>query len=125
MKNNGLSFQEALEASRRNNVFTTHTSVPAGFDLFDPSIVFEYFQRYCDEANIPFDTLMSLGRKHQCDPAERFSMAICALNTSCYRNAVSRLHGDVSRGNVQDMWKSAHRGSSITSSPMACTWAPG
>ncbi len=105
MRNQGLSFQEALEASRRNNVFTTHTSVPAGFDLFDPAIVFEYFHRYCDEANIPFDTLMSLGRRHQGDSAERFSMAVCALNTSCYRNAVSRLHGDVSREMFQDMWE--------------------
>ena len=104
MKNNGLTFQEALEASRRNNVFTTHTSVPAGFDLFDPALVFEYFNRYCDQANIPFDTLMSLGRRRQGDSADRFSMAVCALNTSCYRNAVSRLHGDVSREMFQDMW---------------------
>ena len=104
MKNNGLSFTEALEASRRNNVFTTHTSVPAGFDLFDPALVFEYFHRYCEEANIPFDTLMSLGRRRPEDHGERFSMAICALNMSCYRNAVSRLHGDVSREMFQDMW---------------------
>jgi starch phosphorylase len=104
MRNNGLTFPEALEASRRNNVFTTHTSVPAGFDLFDPSLIYEYFNRYCDESNIPFDTLMSLGRRRQYDSAERFSMAVCALNTSCYRNAVSRLHGDVSREMFQDMW---------------------
>ncbi len=104
MKNNGLSFQEALEASRRNNVFTTHTSVPAGFDLFDSALVFEYFYRYCEEANIPFDTLMALGKRNRNDPAERFSMAVCALNISCYRNAVSRLHGDVSREMFQDMW---------------------
>ena len=104
MRNSGLSFQEALEASRRNNVFTTHTAVPAGFDMFDTSLVFEYFHKYCDEANISFDTLMSLGRRRPDDQGERFSMAICALNTSCYRNAVSRLHGDVSQELFQDMW---------------------
>ena len=129
MRNEGLSFQEALEASRRNNVFTTHTSVPAGFDLFEPSIVFEYFHRYCEESKIPFDTLMSLGRRRNDDPAERFSMAVYALNASCYRNAVSRLHGVVSRELFQDMWEKLPNGevpiTSVTNGVHLPSWVNG
>ncbi len=129
MKNHGLSFQEALEASRRNNVFTTHTSVPAGFDLFDSALVYEYFNRYCENAEIPFDTLMSLGRRDRHDPAERFSMAVCALNTSCYRNAVSRLHGGVSREMFQDLWSNLPTGevpiTSVTNGVHLPSWVSG
>ncbi|MFN7920597.1 MAG: alpha-glucan family phosphorylase [Bryobacteraceae bacterium] len=104
MRQNGLSFQEAWEATRVNNVFTTHTAVPAGFDFFEPGLVYEYFNDYCEKSGIPFDALMQLGRRRRDDPAERFSMAVSALNTSSYRNAVSRLHRDVSQEMFQDMW---------------------
>ncbi len=104
MEQRGLTFPQALEAARSNNVFTTHTSVPAGFDLFDPGLVYEYFRRYCEDGRIPFETLLSIGRRNPADTSERFSMAICALRTSSYRNAVSRLHGDVSQEMFQDMW---------------------
>ena len=57
-----LSFDEAFEACRSNNVFTTHTSVPAGIDLFDPGLLYEYFGEYCRESGIPFDKFLALGR---------------------------------------------------------------
>ncbi|HWR52590.1 MAG TPA: alpha-glucan family phosphorylase, partial [Bryobacteraceae bacterium] len=47
MHGHGLRFDEALEASRNNNVFTTHTSVPAGIDIFDSGLMWEYFNEYC------------------------------------------------------------------------------
>ena len=59
-----MSFEEALEATRVNNVFTTHTPVPAGIDLFDPGLVYHYFNHYCREANIDFDRFMALGRRN-------------------------------------------------------------
>ena len=96
----GLSFEEALEATRVNNVFTTHTPVPAGIDLFDPGLVFHYFNAFCRGAKIDFDSFMALGRRNARDTSEPLSMAILALNTSAYRNAVSKLHGEVS----QEMW---------------------
>jgi starch phosphorylase len=102
MKNFALSFEEALEASRSNNVFTTHTPVPAGIDLFDPGLVYHYFEKFCADSNISFDKLMSLGRKNPDDRSEQLSMAILAINTSAYRNAVSSLHREVS----QFMWSS-------------------
>jgi len=96
----GLSFEEALEAVRVNNVFTTHTPVPAGIDLFDPGLVYHYFSQFCADANIDFQRFMALGRRNPGDNGEPLSMAILALNASAYRNAVSRLHRDVS----QEMW---------------------
>ncbi len=95
-----LTFDEALEAVRVNNVFTTHTPVPAGIDLFDPGLAYHYFNHYCSEAKIDFDRFMALGRRNPQDGGEPLSMAILALNTSAYRNAVSRLHQHVS----QEMW---------------------
>jgi starch phosphorylase len=99
-----LTFEEALEASRTNNVFTTHTPVPAGIDLFDPGLMYHYFQNYCAKSGIEFDQLMSLGRRNPADKEERFSMAVLALNTSSYRNAVSKLHRQVSQEMWHGMW---------------------
>ena len=100
IERHGLSFEEALEAVRVNNVFTTHTPVPAGIDLFDPGLVYHYFNQYCRDAKIEFERLMGLGRRNPLDGGEPLSMAILALNTSAYRNAVSQLHCEVS----QEMW---------------------
>jgi starch phosphorylase len=99
MEEHKLTFPEALEATRSNNIFTTHTSVPAGIDLFDPGLMYHYFHEYCDRLKITFDQLMSLGRVPE-SRDERFSMAVLALNTTAHRNAVSRFHRHVS----QEMW---------------------
>jgi starch phosphorylase len=104
MRDHGLSFDEALEAARTSNVFTTHTPVPAGIDLFDPGMMYYYFSEYCREVGIDFQQLMSLGRRNPFDRDERFSMAVLALNTSAYRNAVSRLHRQVSQEMFHDLW---------------------
>src|SRR5260370_11012098 len=61
-----------------------------------------YFQEYCQGAGINFDQLVALGSRDPHDGDERFSMAVLALKTSSYRNAVSRLHRQVS----QEMWSS-------------------
>jgi starch phosphorylase len=104
MQEHNLTFEEAHEASRVNNVFTTHTSVPAGIDLFDPALMYEYFNDYCREYGIAFDQMLSLGRWNPQDHQERFSMAILAIKTSSYRNAVSLLHRYVSQEMWQDLW---------------------
>ncbi|MCL4401435.1 MAG: alpha-glucan family phosphorylase, partial [Acidobacteria bacterium] len=104
MKQYELTFEEALEASRTNNVFTTHTPVPAGIDLFDPGLMYHYFHEYCTALNIEFDQLMSLGRRSPANRDERFSMAVLALKTSAHRNAVSRLHRQVSQEMWHDLW---------------------
>jgi len=100
----GLSFEEALEASRGNNVFTTHTSVPAGIDLFDVGLMDQYFGQYCRDAGIPFERLAMLGQHDPSDPHQPFSMAVAAFRTSAYRNAVSRLHRRVSQNMWEGLW---------------------
>ena len=104
MEEQGLHFEEALEAARVNNVFTTHTSVAAGIDLFDAGLMHEYFAGYCRETGISFDRLMALGRFGLRDPGERFSMAVLAIRTSSYRNAVSRLHQKISQNMWSGLW---------------------
>jgi starch phosphorylase len=98
-----LSFAEAQTATRVNNVFTTHTSVPAGIDLFEVGLMYEYFQEYCHETGIRFEDLLALGRWSS-HSQESFSMAIAAFKTSSYRNAVSKLHRQVSQQMWQDLW---------------------
>jgi len=101
MADDRLSFDEALHASRANNVFTTHTSVPAGLDRFDVGMIREHFEPYCQKAGIPIDSFLALGRAAGAESHEPFSMAVCAMQTSAFRNAVSRLHRQVS----QEMWE--------------------
>ncbi len=104
MEQHRLTFEEALDAARAGNVFTTHTSVAAGIDLFDPALMYEYFRDYCRETGIPFEHLMALGRSDPKDPHEPFSMAILAFQASSYRNAVSGLHRQVSQQMWADLW---------------------
>jgi glycogen phosphorylase len=129
MRTAGLTFEQALEATRVSNVFTTHTSVPAGIDLFDSSLVYDYFVAYCDKAGIPFEKFLELGRKNLQDPTERFSMAVLALKTSGFRNAVSVLHRYVSQEMFQDLWPRLPVNevpiTSITNGVHAPTWING
>src|SRR5580658_1267240 len=106
MRDDHLSLDEALEAARASNVFTTHTPVPAGIDLFDSGLMYHYFSGYCAETGIDFQHLMGIGRHDPQNRDERFSMAVLALNTSSYRNAVSRLHRQVSQEMFHDLWPS-------------------
>lgn len=104
MKENGLTFEEAVESTRANNVFTTHTPVPAGIDLFDAGLMYQYFHGYCEGAGFSFDQMLALGRQNPSDGNEQFSMAVLAIKTSCWRNAVSALHRDVSKEMWQGLW---------------------
>ena len=99
-----LTFEEAYEACRSNSVFTTHTPVPAGIDLFDPGLLYEYFGEYCVESGIPFEKFLTLGRFRPENHHEPFSMAISAIQTSAFRNAVSSLHRQVSQEMWQELW---------------------
>jgi glycogen phosphorylase len=99
-----LSFEEALEAARANNVFTTHTPVPAGIDMFEPGLVYEYVSEFCERYGIPFDRFLGLGQGATQEQGDRFSMAVLALKTSAYRNAVSRLHSEVSQEMFSKLW---------------------
>ncbi len=104
MQEHNLSWEEALEAARANNTFTTHTPVPAGIDMFDPGLIYEYFHAYCERNSVPFDRFLALGQGGTEEQGDRFSMAVLALKMSAYRNAVSRLHSEVSREMFSRLW---------------------
>ena len=98
MRASGQPFETALAVTRAGNVFTSHTAVSAGFDRFDPALVERYLGGYAEqELGIAPHALLALGRRDAADAAEPFSMACLALRGSGGVNAVSRLHGRVSR----------------------------
>lgn len=104
MEERKLSFDEAWEATRDSNIFTTHTCVPAGIDLFDGGLVYEHFERFCQSHGLSIEQLFRIGRKNPADHNEKFSMAVAAIQTSSFRNGVSALHGEVSREMWGDLW---------------------
>ena len=98
MKAEGVPFSTALAITRAGNIFTTHTAVPAGFDLFSPSLIEKYLKIYAEnQLGISTQDLLGLGRKNPSDPAEYFNMAYLAIRGSGSINGVSELHGKVSR----------------------------
>jgi starch phosphorylase len=104
MKATDTSFREALWATRAGNLFTTHTPVAAGFDAFSSEIMRKYFRDYAVGLDIALDDLLALGRKNPSDDTEPFNMAYLALRCCARANAVSRLHGEVSRGLFEDLY---------------------
>jgi starch phosphorylase len=105
MKDSGQPFAAALAVTRAGNLFTTHTPVPAGFDVFAPAMIRRYLTLYAKNLlGIDIEELLALGRKHPADRDEPFNMAYLAIRGSGAVNGVSRLHGEVSRGIFQDLF---------------------
>jgi starch phosphorylase len=100
MTHEGLSFASALSQVAGQTVFTTHTPVLAGHDRFSPELVEEHLGPLRDALGLTKEQLLSLGRVQPKDPSELFCMTVLALKLSRRANAVSALHGHVSR----DMW---------------------
>ncbi len=99
----GMSFPEASEYVRNTTVFTTHTPVPAGNEIFPFSLVEKYFNSYYPLLGLDRDAFFRLGI-HPDEPAAGFNMTAFALRLSRYHNAVSRRHGEVSRRMWQGLW---------------------
>jgi glycogen phosphorylase len=93
----GAATADALELVRRSSVFTTHTPVPAGNEIFDEELVFRYAGGLAAEAGLEREQLLALGR-HGEEPG--FGLSPLALRLSASANGVSDLHGEVSR----EMW---------------------
>ncbi|MBS0629298.1 MAG: alpha-glucan family phosphorylase [Verrucomicrobia bacterium] len=105
MKENGVSFDVALNATRAGNHFTTHTAVAAGFDYFSPELIHQYLGQYAEERlKIPFEKLLALGQHNGDDPEEYFNMANLAIRGSGTINGVSQLHAKVSRSLFQSLF---------------------
>ncbi len=98
MEETGQSFEAALAVTRAGNLFTTHTAVAAGFDRFSPALIEQYLGFYAEQKlGISRHDLLALGRQNPHDASEPFNMAYLAIRGSGAVNAVSRLHGRVSR----------------------------
>ena len=104
IKDDGLSYREAIELVRAGNIFTTHTPVPAGIDRFPRELIERYFSGWADECGVTLDELMALGHREGDLPEERFNMAVMGLRLAGRSNAVSKLHGEVSRDMFNDLW---------------------
>jgi starch phosphorylase len=91
MKETGASFWEAWWTTRAGNVFTTHTPVAAGIDVFQTHLIQKYFRDYVAELNISPGELLALGRKNPHDDEGSFNMAYLALRGCSRVNGVSRL----------------------------------
>ncbi len=90
----GLSFDTAKEIVKSNTLFTTHTPVPAGHDMFSAELVERFLGNLYGELKIEREDLLELGwDKHR----KQFNMTLLALNLSNYCNGVSKLHGEVSK----------------------------
>jgi starch phosphorylase len=104
MAERGLSFAEARELVAAGDVFTTHTPVPAGIDMFPVYLIDEYLGRYYAELGIGRDQFLALGRPPNTGHNEVFSMAVLALKLSAACNGVSRRHGEVARDMWRELW---------------------
>jgi len=104
MEEDGVSFDEALREVAQHTVFTTHTPVPAGHDRFDGGLIEEHLGPVRDRLGISGDQLMGLGRVEPHNGGESFCMTVLALKLSRRANAVSNLHGHVSRRMWAPLW---------------------
>lgn len=104
MEDDGLSFDEAARQTARMSCFTTHTPVPAGHDRFPADLVEEHLGPLRDALGISHDHLMSFGRVDPSNVHESFCMTVLGLKMSHYANAVSNLHGVISRRMWAGMW---------------------
>jgi glycogen phosphorylase len=105
MQRDKLSFVEAKQVAQSKQIFTTHTPVSAGFDLFPPDKTMYYVGHYANVYGLDEDRFMGLGRENATDLKSPFSMAALAMKTSSFVNGVAKLHGVVSREMFQNMWK--------------------
>lgn len=104
IQEDGLSFDNALRETAAMGVFTTHTPVPAGHDRFDGGLIEEHIGPLADDLGLSHDSLMGLGRVDPQNPHESFCMTVLAFKLSRRANAVSSLHGVVSRRMWASLW---------------------
>ena len=100
-----LDRKTAREVVFSSNVFTTHTPVPAGNDVFPIEMMQKYFVDYIKQIDTSMEEFLKLGKIDPNNQKEDFCMTVLALNLSAENNGVSELHGHVSREMWKDIWK--------------------
>jgi starch phosphorylase len=114
MDDEGLGFEQAVPRVSREVVFTTHTPVPAGHDRFNADLIEEHLGFLREQLGLSHERLMALGRENPDNPYESFCMTVLGLKLSRRANAVSALHGEVSRA----MWTGLYPGTQEDAIPI-------
>ena len=126
IKEKQVSFDVARDIVSSQTVFTTHTPVPAGNDIFPISLVEKYFKDFWPRLTISREEFLKLGMK-PCEELENgFNMGILALKVAGKKNGVSKLHGAVSRELFADVWPEIAANESpidyVTNGIHTCSW---
>src|SRR5271154_2184729 len=114
MQEEGLGFDQAVHRVSREVVFTTHTPVPAGHDRFGGDLIEEHLGPLGEFLGLSHDQLMALGRENPGNHDEEFCMTVLGLKIARRANAVSALHGEVSRA----MWTGLYPGKTEEAVPI-------
>ncbi len=104
MESDGLEFDDAVREVATQTAFTTHTPVPAGHDRFSPELMEEHLGPLRDKLGLSEQQFLSLGRIDPQNDEETFCMTVIGLKLSRTANAVSQLHGRVSRRMWSHLW---------------------
>jgi len=104
MEEQKVDIDTALEAVKAGSCFTTHTPVPAGNDVFPLDMVEYYLGDYLRSMGLDRQRWAELGRVHPQNEQEPFGMTVLALKMANVSNAVSKLHGVVTRKMWKDLW---------------------
>ena len=127
MKEKQISFPIARDIISAKTVFTTHTPVPAGNDIFELSLVEKYFEGYWDKLGITKQEFFQMGMKPNAKiDTTGFNMGILALKVAGKKNGVSELHGAVSRELFGEVWPEIAANESpityVTNGIHTCSW---
>ncbi len=104
LEGSSLTFDEVRQQVMATNVFTTHTPVPAGIDMFPADLMLKYFKSYIPLLKLDEEGFLALGREDVSNKKQGFSMALLAIRLADNINGVSALHGDVSRRMWHNIW---------------------
>lgn len=99
----GMDYEAAVQRVRKTTVFTTHTPVPAGHDVFPFHLLEKYFSNYWPALGLDHDAFLQLGI-HPEKPDAGFNMTAFAMRMSGFQNGVSKRHGEVTRNIWQSLW---------------------
>ena len=126
IKEKQVSFEVARDIVSSQTVFTTHTPVPAGNDIFPISLVEKYFKDFWPRLAITREEFLKMGMKPCQDLENGFNMGILALKVAGKKNGVSKLHGAVSRELFADVWPEIAANESpigyVTNGIHTCSW---
>ena len=121
-----VSFEVAKDIASSKTVFTTHTPVPAGNDIFPIALVEKYFKEFWPRLNLDREEFLKLGMKPSTELEPGFNMGILALKVAGKKNGVSKLHGAVSRELFGDVWPEIAANESpityVTNGIHTCSW---